>query len=152
MTNSTTDKNPKELHRLAMELADEADSHRRGGDDVSARTTLDKAMELERAAALNTIEEPSRSVLLRSAASLALEAGRLRDAERLVATALCAEPPAMIVEELRDLLEQGRTSSCVHHAQHATSPAPGAADSGTTKGLAVPLAVDVGAGGDLVPE
>ena len=47
-----------------------------------------------------------RSVLHRSAASLALECGALREAERLIAAALSGDPPDEIAEELRDLLEQ----------------------------------------------
>jgi hypothetical protein len=50
--------------------------------------------------------EPTRSVLHRSAPTLALECGALRDAERLIAVALSGDPPAEIAEELRDLLEQ----------------------------------------------
>jgi hypothetical protein len=40
------------------------------------------------------------------AASLALECGALREAERLIAVALSGNPPEEIAEELRDLLEQ----------------------------------------------
>jgi len=49
--------------------------------------------------------EPTRSVLHRSAATLALECGALCDPERLIAVALSGDPPAEIAEELRDLLE-----------------------------------------------
>src|SRR5690606_33598490 len=50
--------------------------------------------------------EPSRSVLLRSAATLALDCGNLTEAERLIALALSGHPPEPIASELRDLLEQ----------------------------------------------
>ncbi|HEX5271222.1 MAG TPA: hypothetical protein VFW33_12065, partial [Gemmataceae bacterium] len=50
--------------------------------------------------------EPTRSVLHRSAASLALECGEYREAERLIATALAGSPPETIAEELRDLLHR----------------------------------------------
>ena len=41
-----------------------------------------------------------------SAASLALECGDYREAERLIAVALSGEPPDEIAEELRDLLDE----------------------------------------------
>ena len=50
--------------------------------------------------------EPSRSVLHRSAASLAEQCGEFREAERLIAVALSGNPPEEIAEELRDLLQQ----------------------------------------------
>jgi hypothetical protein len=48
--------------------------------------------------------EPTRSVLHRSAATLALDCGEYREAERLVATALAGNPPEPIANELRDVL------------------------------------------------
>ena len=50
--------------------------------------------------------EPTRSVLLRSAASLALDCGEVRQSERLIAQGLVGNPPEEIANELRDLLEQ----------------------------------------------
>jgi hypothetical protein len=50
--------------------------------------------------------EPTRSVLHRSAASLAIECGELQVAERLIATALSGNPPLEIAEELKDLFIQ----------------------------------------------
>lgn len=100
----------EDLHRQAMRRADDADRLRRQGSaDPAARALLD-AFELERQAAELTVGdislEPTRSVLHRSAASLALECGDFREAERLIAVALSGEPPDTIAEELRDLLEQ----------------------------------------------
>jgi hypothetical protein len=48
--------------------------------------------------------EPTRSVLHRSAASLAVECFQLREAEQLIGRALAGNPPPDIVDELRDLL------------------------------------------------
>jgi hypothetical protein len=100
----------KDLHREAMRLADEADSARRNGNLEQAREGLRRAFDHERQAAdLVAADwglEPTRSVLHRSAASLALEYGDLREAERLIATALSGNPPDEIADELRDLLEQ----------------------------------------------
>jgi hypothetical protein len=99
-------KKATELHAAAMSLADEADAARRKNHARKASQALVAAFKLEREAALLVSEEPSRSVLLRSAASLALEAGKSRDAEQCVALALSGSPPDEIAEELRDLLEQ----------------------------------------------
>jgi hypothetical protein len=100
----------KDLHHQAMQLADEADRLRRLGDGAAARQRLQQAFDKERQAADQTAAdatfEPTRSVLHRSAAALALECGDFREAERLIAVALSGEPPDEIAEELRDLLEQ----------------------------------------------
>ena len=51
--------------------------------------------------------EPTRSVLLRSAASLALDCGEVRQSERCYSLrASVGNPPEEIANELRDLLEQ----------------------------------------------
>lgn len=80
------------------------------GDLEQAKSLMRQAFENEsRAAALlerSFEEEPSRSVLHRSAASLAVDCGEYREAERLIASALFGNPPHEIAEELRDLLEQ----------------------------------------------
>jgi hypothetical protein len=99
-----------DLHHNAMRLVDEAERLRRGGDLPAAREHLRLAFEQERqAAAVSAADlslEPTRSVLHRSAAALALECGALREAERLIAVALAGNPPEEMAEELRDLLEQ----------------------------------------------
>ncbi|WP_243146698.1 hypothetical protein [Scytonema sp. UIC 10036] len=48
--------------------------------------------------------EPTRSILHRSAAVLAVECSELRSAERLIGRALAGNPPDDIANELRDLL------------------------------------------------
>lgn len=50
--------------------------------------------------------EPTRSVLHRSAATMAMELGETTAAEKLLHRALAGSPPAGIDEDLRDLLEQ----------------------------------------------
>ncbi len=99
-----------DLHHQAMRLVDEAERLRRGGNPQAAREHLRQAFEQERqaaaVAAADLTLEPTRSVLHHSAASLALECGALREAERLIAAALSGNPPEEIAEELRDLLEQ----------------------------------------------
>jgi hypothetical protein len=99
-----------DIHREAMSLVDQADHLRRVGDTEGSRAQLLEALRHEsRAAALSAPDlamEPTRSVLHRSAAAIALRCGELREAERLIATALAGNPPEPIAEELRDLLEQ----------------------------------------------
>src|SRR6266567_2641871 len=99
-----------ELHREAMSLADRALVARLSGDTVGASALLREAYRHEREAAERVSSqqelEPTRSVLHRSAASLALECNELREAEKLVALALAGDPPTEIADELRDLLEQ----------------------------------------------
>lgn len=99
-----------DLHERAMELAEVALAARRQGDTTNARRLFQEALDYERRAAEVVIPdlaaEPTRSVLLRSAASLAAECGEWREAERLIAVALSGNPPVEIAEELRDLLEQ----------------------------------------------
>jgi hypothetical protein len=98
------------LHRQAMEIADAALAARRSGDYGRALKLFRKAFAAEKAAALlaasDHAAEPTRSVLLRSAAVLALDCEEPRDAERLLTLALSGDPPNEIAEEIRDLLEQ----------------------------------------------
>jgi len=50
--------------------------------------------------------EPTRSILYRSAASLAIDCKDYRQAEKLVAIKLTGDPPIEIADELRDVLKQ----------------------------------------------
>lgn len=94
----------------AMDLADEAMVLSLQGRRDQALAAYRNAWGHETSAAFTAISEslgePTISVLFRSAATLALDAGETREAERLVAFALSKEPPEEIAEELRDLLEQ----------------------------------------------
>ena len=98
------------LHRDAMALAERADLARQQGNTIEAAKRYREAFELESAAAQLLVDrfadEPSRSVLYRSAATLALDIGEFRAAERLIATALIGDPPDEIAEELRELFAQ----------------------------------------------
>jgi hypothetical protein len=99
-----------ELHDQAMAEVDEAYLARRSGHLELALLHSRRAYEFEREAANQVREdysaEPTRSVLYRSAATLAYECGELREAERLISLALAGDPPLEISDELRDLLEQ----------------------------------------------
>jgi hypothetical protein len=100
----------KRRHHKAMSLCEEAIAARKGRKFSEAFELFRKAFEQERMAAQIAAREPqlepTRSVLHRSAASLALECNEFREAEKLIATALSGDPPEEIAEELRDLLEQ----------------------------------------------
>jgi len=99
----------QESHSKAMELAALADLQKAQGNKNSADSLYEESYFLEYEAAINAhssnVGEPSVSILLRSAASLAMSCKRLRDAEKLIAMALSGEPPLEIAEELRNLLE-----------------------------------------------
>jgi len=97
-------------HDRAMELADRALEARRRGDEAQARSHFREAFAFERRAAeaiaSDLAAEPTRSVLHRSAAALAVQCGEAREAERLIAIALSGNPPEEIAQELRDLWQQ----------------------------------------------
>jgi hypothetical protein len=98
------------LHKKALEFADKSALKKLDGDYEAHIKFIKEAFELEKEAALKfseiSSEEPSRSVLLRSAASYALEINEFREAEKLVNLALSQDTPEDLAEELRDLLEE----------------------------------------------
>jgi hypothetical protein len=98
------------LHQQAMDLAEAAAVARLRGAIEQATQLTRQAFEQETQAAhliAGVLDaEPTRAVLHRSAASLAIECGELRAAERLIATALSGNPPPEIAEELKDLFIQ----------------------------------------------
>jgi hypothetical protein len=104
-------KDIRTLHNEAMDLALQGDiaAARADGNDDACRYYA-MAFEKEQEAALLADflhnPEPGLSILYRSAASLALQCGKLREAERLVAKALSGNPSSEIATELRDLLHQ----------------------------------------------
>ncbi len=100
-----------QLHSQAMDTAEEAFAYQRGGDFEKAARLFFHALELESQAAMllpnaDKESEPSRSILFRSAASLAYHARDYERAERLVANGLAGFPPPEINEELKDLLDE----------------------------------------------
>lgn len=98
-----------ELHNLAMDYADEAFFAQRQGQYERARECFENAYSAEKSAAeqlADTDLEPTRSILFRSAATLALDCGKVREAEKLVAFALAGDPPDDIADELRELFER----------------------------------------------
>lgn len=103
-------KDIRTLHNEAMDLAmkgDIAAKENPTGDECIGLYT--EAFEKEREAALLADfmqnPEPGLSILYRSAASLAVQCGRYRDAEQLIAKALSGNPSNEIARELRELLQ-----------------------------------------------
>lgn len=100
----------RKLHDQAMAFAEKASVAKLSGNLEQANTLLRQAYknELEAAKLLEDISspEPTRSILFRSAASLAIDCNALREAERLIAIGLSGNPPSDIAEELRDLFER----------------------------------------------
>lgn len=98
------------LHREAMELADGATLAQTTGDAERARDLFRHAFAKELQAAERFVKhfdlEPTRSVLFRSAASLALDCGEYEQAAALITRALDWNPPTTIADDLRDLLQQ----------------------------------------------
>lgn len=99
-----------ELHDEAMELAELGLSARSRGDLVEAERRFAAAYAIERRAvdliASDHDLEPTRSIMLRSAATLAFNSGLGREAEQLVGMALAGRPPGFVREELLDLIEE----------------------------------------------
>ena len=99
-----------DLHERAMSLAEAAIVAHTEGDAATSRERFQDALELAREAAAriasHVSEEPMRSVLHHSAASLALNCEEYRLAEKLLAVGLAGDPPAEIADEMRDLMEQ----------------------------------------------
>lgn len=100
----------KLIHRQAMEQSDLALLARMKGDEPTAMEHARSAYKLEKQAADALLHdlgaEPTRSVLFRSAAALARDCGLFTEAEKLIYKGLAGQPPAEIVGELQDLLEQ----------------------------------------------
>jgi hypothetical protein len=97
------------LHNQAMDLAEKAVILRLKKKIDESMEAFNAAFLLETQAAMQIKDlhdlEPSRSIMFRSAASLALNAGLFRQAEQMIAIGLSGNPPDPIADELRDLYE-----------------------------------------------
>ncbi len=124
----------KDLHHQAMRLADQASHLRRSGQEQQANIRLREAFHHERQAAELVAPdfslEPTRSVLHRSAATLACQCGEYREAERLITTALSGTPPETVAEELRDLLLQVYFEQSPRKKRRPLSAPPGPGQQG----------------------
>ena len=98
----------RDYHNLAMDLADLGFRNRSRGNTDLALAYFGQALDFELAAIdeLGPSDPLAWSILHRSAATLAMDCRRFREAEQLTARALAGEPHPDIAEELRDLLEQ----------------------------------------------
>lgn len=96
------------LHHQAMEFVDQAMLEQRAGNQESAIKLFERATEYELAAidSMSEPAEPTYSVLHRSAASMAMNANQLRQAERIINKALAQNPHPEIADEMRELLER----------------------------------------------
>lgn len=104
-----------ELHQKAMHLAEEAFIAKKREDWEDAQTKYLAAFEYEKAAAMLLVndyqQEPTRSVLFRSASCLLLNLphpslAELRQAEQMVAYGLSGTPPEEIAVELREAWQE----------------------------------------------
>lgn len=102
----------RELHDQAMRIAQEALLAREEGASHKAISLAQDALKLEVAAAqkidVSPENEPTRAILYKSAASLALQSQQYEQAERLVAEGLLGFPPPDVRLELGALYEQIR--------------------------------------------
>lgn len=100
----------RDKHRAAMRYAERAKVASQAGHDVEASSLIRQAFELEREAAQLLLQsfdvEPTRSVLYRSAATLALECGEYVEARRLAHQGLAGNPPQEIFDEIHEILEE----------------------------------------------
>ncbi len=93
------------LHQAAMKLAERAFSLEGApGSQALFRSALEKERRAAELWSETSGLEPTRSVLYRSAASLAWNCQDYSEAERLARTGLAGDPPADIAEELGELL------------------------------------------------
>jgi hypothetical protein len=100
----------RELHDSAMDLFEQGLLTARAGDSDQSRRLFNQALENEAAAADSVAAdyqlEPTRSILHRSAASIALRVGDVQKAKRYVDAGLAGNAPEDIREELTVLRDQ----------------------------------------------
>ncbi len=109
MTAMTKKSAAKIWHDKAMNLSQDALVLQLGGQKGFVELYA-QAFEYEQQAAMQFFDaldkEPTRSVLFRSAASLAIKCNQFSEAERLIEIGLSGNPPKMIATELKALQEQ----------------------------------------------
>lgn len=96
------------LHNEAMNIAEEVYLAQRKKDTVAVKKWAKASFKLEKKAAMLLVndyeQEPTRSILFKGAACLAINAQLYREAEQMIGFALSGNPPAEIRTELKDLL------------------------------------------------
>jgi uncharacterized protein (UPF0297 family) len=97
-----------QLHEQAMDIAEEMYFAQRKKDTAAIKKWAKSAFSLEQKAAMLLVNdydiEPTRSVLFKSAACLAINAEMYQTAEQMIGFALSGTPPYEIRNELKDLL------------------------------------------------
>ena len=100
----------KIVHEEAMFLSQEADIAKLMGDNSKAQTLYKQSFVLENEAAAAYAylfdKEPIRSILYRSAASLAIECQLFQEASQLIHQGLTNNTPPDVADELHDLYKQ----------------------------------------------
>ena len=108
-------------HKKAMQYAQLAFVEEQNGNINKALKLYYKAYELEKNAAYELIfhikKEPTRSILFRSAASLAKKCNLIQEANDLVKLGLNGNPPLRIKEELNQLLTSLKFVKIKHNIQ-----------------------------------
>ncbi len=98
----------RQIHNEAMDLAQLAQIASRKGDleqtDILFRQAFDKEREAAMTAFNNHHPQPGLSILLQSAAYLAVSCHQMREAEKLIGLALSGEAPEEIRQDLKQLL------------------------------------------------
>lgn len=97
------------LHKEAMHFVDLADIAKKAGNAKDAARFTRLSFDYERVAAEAVVAhflhvEPTRSVLLRSAATLAAECGELDEAIRLLHLGFSGDPPREIAAEMCEVM------------------------------------------------
>lgn len=118
--------NTRELHDQAMELFDASLLARRMGDEPRTMRLLAEALQAESAAADSVAEnlslEPTRSVLHRSAASIALQLRDIETAKRYAKAGLEIATPSEIRQELESLYEDVLTLEALQRDYRLKAP------------------------------
>ena len=100
----------KIIHEKAMALSQEATMARIWNDEPKAQTLYKESFGLEREAAFIYSErfdkEPIRSILYRSAASLAVECHLYQEADLLIQQGLSSSTPSDVMKDFRELKEK----------------------------------------------
>jgi len=107
---NTTALQLRNTHRQANLLAQEAWLAKEKGQVDRSLDLYQKAYSLEKGVAVAYVDlqdqEPTRSIILKSAAVLAKECGLFREAEQWLSHALAGNPPEEIASELRTIFKE----------------------------------------------
>jgi|GEM_PF-1908326 len=106
---TTTARQLRSVHRQSAIFAQEAWLAKDNGQQDRSLELYSKAYALEKEVASAYVDlkdmEPTRSILLKSAAVLAKECGLFREAEQWLSHALAGNPPDEVAKELRTLFK-----------------------------------------------